>query len=183
MKQKIGFSNVGFISGYRVWTDAEKDYLRKNGHLGVELIAHHLRRSVQSVKVMACRMGVSLANTSRVRQGRWTDAERRYLSQHRTDGAERIAVALGRTPASVTIEASKLHVSLRVKPGDVCPVCGTHSIRQGTSDVRHGMCRTCWEREKARVLREANAERRARLSYDAAKDESKRISREEARRG
>lgn len=183
MKQPIRFCNVGFISGYRVWTDAEKDYLRKNGHLGVEFVAHHLRRSVQSVKVQACRMGVSLANSSRVRQGRWTDAERRYLSQHRTDGAERIAVALGRTPASVKIEASRIHVSLRALPGDLCPVCGAHPIRVGTSDASHGMCRTCWEKEKARVLREANAERRAKLAYDAAKDESKRISREEARRG
>lgn len=104
----------------------------------------------------------------------WTFAEVRYLKQHRTDGAELIAEALGRSVSSVQAKACAAGVSLMYRPGDMCPVCGLHSLREGTLAAKHGMCIACWERRKADAMEEQAAELRERKRYDAAK-KAKRV--------
>lgn len=99
----------------------------------------------------------------------WTNREVRYLSQHRTDGAELVAHALHRTVPSVKAKAHQMGVSLRYSEGDICPLCGVHTIRRGTNAASHRMCPTCWEQRKADAMRERAAEERARRDYDAAK--------------
>lgn len=101
---------------------------------------------------------------------RWTDEEDRYILRHRTDGAEKLAAALDRTPGSVKVHASRdLHVSLAARPGDVCPRCATYEIREGTDAARHGLCPVCWEREKVKALEERTATLNAQRAYDRAK--------------
>lgn len=74
----------------------------------------------------------------------WTTGELKTLSTMRNEGADAVAAILGRSPKAVRRMASKAHVSLRVRPGDVCPVCGMREVRPHTSAGRHGMCPTCW---------------------------------------
>lgn len=102
---------------------------------------------------------------------RWTDEEKRYLISHKTDGAKLVAAALGRTPLSVRIMASRLHVSLERVESEVCPRCGRYRMRKGTSGYRHGLCPVCWEQEKAYAIRERKAFQRARQDYERAKKE------------
>ena len=104
----------------------------------------------------------------------WTSAEVRYLKQHRTDGAELIAEALGRSVSSVQAKACAMGVSLMYKPGDMCPFCGRHRLRDGTLAAKHGMCIACWERRKTDVMEEQASELRERKRYDAAK-KAKRV--------
>lgn len=99
----------------------------------------------------------------------WTNKEERYLKQHRTDGAELIAHALGRSVYSIKSKAKLLHISLMYAPGDICPVCGKHALRKGTVAAKHGMCLVCWERRKADQMRERAAEERERRRYDCYK--------------
>ena len=49
---------------------------------------------------------------------KWTDEEKRYLVTYKTDGAERIAAALGRSVISVRVMACRMHVSLVEVEGD-----------------------------------------------------------------
>lgn len=100
---------------------------------------------------------------------RWTDEEKRYLITYKSDGAERIAAALGRSVFSVQCMASRLHVSLVEVEGDLCPRCGARKVRKGTSAYRHGLCPVCWEMEKTEAIRERRALQRAKREYDAAK--------------
>lgn len=100
---------------------------------------------------------------------RWTDEEKRYLVTYKTDGAERIAAALGRSVIAVQIMACRLHVSLAESEGELCPRCGVRRIRKGTSAYRHGLCPVCWESEKAEAMRERRAFQRARREYERAK--------------
>lgn len=99
----------------------------------------------------------------------WTSGEERYLSQHRTDGAALLAHALGRSVSSVRTKASRLGVSLRPRPGDVCPVCGTYQIRPRTAAAGQGMCPVCWELRKAKAMEERRAMREAVRAYERAK--------------
>lgn len=99
---------------------------------------------------------------------RWTDAEVRYMSAHRSDGAYLIAHVLGRSVISVQSKACRLRISLGRKPMKVCPVCGTYYIRDNKAG-RYGMCQACWERRKADAMRERAAERAAQRDYDNAK--------------
>lgn len=99
---------------------------------------------------------------------RWTDAEVRYLSAHRADGSYLIAHVLKRSPMSVMVKASRLHISLERKPMKVCPICGTYFVRDNKAG-RYGMCQVCWERRKADAMRERAAERAAQRDYDNAK--------------
>lgn len=99
----------------------------------------------------------------------WTDEEKRYLITYKTDGAKRIAAALGRSVIAVKIMASRLHVSLAQTDGELCPRCGVRRIRKGTSSYRHGLCPVCWESEKAEAIRERRAFQRARREYERAK--------------
>lgn len=100
---------------------------------------------------------------------KWTDEEKRYLVTYKTDGAERIAAALGRSVISVRVMACRMHVSLVEVDGDLCPRCGAHRVRKGTSAARHGLCPVCWELEKTEAIRERRALQRAKQKYDAAK--------------
>lgn len=99
----------------------------------------------------------------------WTNREERYLRQHRNDGAELLAEVLDRTVASVKLKAHRLGVSLAYRPGDICPLCGEHTIHPDTVAARHGMCIVCWERRKADQMREARAEQRVRSEYERQK--------------
>lgn len=104
----------------------------------------------------------------------WSNSEKRTLSRYRNEGADAIAEILGRSPKSVRVMASRLHVSLRVVPGDVCPACGVHEIRPHTLAARHGMCPTCWTRKLTALREEANSDLQAERDYQAAKKRAQR---------
>lgn len=106
-------------------------------------------------------------------QKRWTDEEKRYLRQHRYDGSELVAEALGKSVCAVKQMAHRLHISLRVQPGDTCPLCGTYVIQARTDAAHHGMCPLCWERRKRKAMEERAALARERKLYDAAKHRAK----------
>lgn len=99
----------------------------------------------------------------------WSDEETRYLISHKRDGADLIAIALGRTRASVKVKACRLRVSLQTEFGEICPRCGRYRIRRGTGAARHGLCQVCWELEKAGALRERRAFVAARQEYERVK--------------
>lgn len=108
-------------------------------------------------------------------QKRWTDEEKRYLRQHRYDGSELVAEALGKSVCAVKQMAHRLHISLRVQPGDTCPLCGTYVIQARTDAAHHGMCPLCWERRKRKAMEERAALARERKLYDAAKHRAKYV--------
>ena len=91
------------------------------------------------------------------------------MQRHRADGSDLIAHVLGRTTGAVQQQAHRLGVSLRIKPGETCPMCGEHIVREGTAAAKQGMCQVCWERRKADAMRERVAEQRAKADYEAAK--------------
>ena len=107
----------------------------------------------------------------------WSNSEKRTLSRNRNEGADAIAAILGRSPNSVRVMASKMHVSLRVSPGDVCPVCGVHEIRPHTAAARHGMCPTCWTKKLTSLREEEASLRQAERDYQAAKKRAQRSGR------
>lgn len=52
---------LGLASRRKIWTDAEKAYLRANaGLMGIDAIAKHLGRSFPAVKCAACSLGLRL---------------------------------------------------------------------------------------------------------------------------
>lgn len=110
------------------------------------------------------------------RKRRWTDAEKRYLVAHREDGAYLIAACLHRTPKSVARQAERMHVSLERHVGEVCPVCGAFHLRNNRAG-RHGMCQTCWNKQKAAALAEKRAEDDSVRAYERAKYYRKREKR------
>lgn len=99
----------------------------------------------------------------------WTTKEERYLITHKSDGAAILAAALGRTECAIRRRASRLGVSLRPRPGELCPRCGCYEIRAGTSAAQHGLCPVCWERAKADAMEERDATLREQARYEAAK--------------
>ena len=119
-------------------------------------------------------MGVNESPNGRKR--RWTDAEKRYLVAHREDGAHLIAICLHRTPKSVARQAERMHVSLERHVGEVCPVCGEFHLR-GNRAGRHGMCQTCWNKQKAAALAEKRTEDDSVRAYERAKYYRKRDKR------
>ncbi len=104
----------------------------------------------------------------------WTTGELKTLSTMRNEGADAVAAILGRSPKAVRRMASKAHVSLRVRPGDVCPVCGMREVRPHTSAGRHGMCPTCWTERLTRLREEEACQKRAEREYQAAKKRAQR---------
>lgn len=104
----------------------------------------------------------------------WSNSEKRTLSRFRGEGADAISGLLGRSPKAVRRMASKLHVSLRVRPGEVCPVCGERRVREHTSAAKRGMCPACWAGELAKLRDDAADQRRAERSYQAAKKRAQR---------
>lgn len=107
----------------------------------------------------------------------WSNSERRTLSRNRNEGADAIAEILGRSPKAVQHMAEKMRVSLRVSPGEVCPVCGIHEVRPHTAAARHGMCPTCWMRKLASLREEEASIRQAEREYQAAKKRAQRSGR------
>lgn len=107
----------------------------------------------------------------------WSSSDRRTLSRNRNEGADAIAEILGRSPRAVRVMASKMRVSLRVSPGEVCPVCGVHEIRPHTAAARHGMCPTCWTRRLTGLREEEAGLRQAEREYQAAKKRAQRSGR------
>lgn len=107
----------------------------------------------------------------------WSNSEKRTLSRNRNEGADAIAEILGRSPKSVRVMASKMHVSLKVSPGDICPVCGVREIRPHTSAARHGMCPTCWTKKLTALREEATSDQQAERDYQAAKKRAQRSGR------
>lgn len=107
----------------------------------------------------------------------WSNSERRTLARNRNEGADAISEILGRSPKSVRVMASKMHVSLRVSPGDVCPVCGIHEVRPHTAAARHGMCPTCWTKKLTSLREEEASLRQAERDYQAAKKRAQRSGR------
>lgn len=107
----------------------------------------------------------------------WSNSERRTLSRNRNEGADAIAEILGRSPKAVQRMAEKMRVSLRVSPGEVCPVCGIHEVRPHTAAARHGMCPTCWTRKLASLREEEASIRQAEREYQAAKKRAQRSGR------
>lgn len=111
---------------------------------------------------------------------RWTTHEITYLRQHRSEGSEAIANALSRTSASVKLMASRLGVSLgRRGPGEVCPICQTYTIALNSAAAKHGMCVCCYERRKADIRRQAEAEKRCKKLYEKEKKRAQRRTRNE----
>lgn len=104
----------------------------------------------------------------------WTTRELKVLSTMRNEGADAIAAILGRSPKAVRRMASKSHVSLRVRPGDICPVCGMREVRPHTSAGRHGMCPTCWTERLTRLREKKAGLRQAEREYQAAKKRAQR---------
>lgn len=104
----------------------------------------------------------------------WTTYEVKYLRQHRSEGAATIAAILGRTELAVRKQAAREGISWRVKAGEVCPFCGNHEVRAGTSAAQHGMCISCWNRHLADLRREAEAEARTNRLREAAKKAAQR---------
>lgn len=124
------------------------------------------------------RISPSAAQTAYPNENKpWSNSERRTLSRNRNEGADAISEILGRSPKAVQRMAEKMHVSLRVSPGDVCPVCGVHEIRPHTAAARHGMCPTCWTRKLTSLREEEASIRQAERDYQAAKKRAQRSGR------
>lgn len=124
------------------------------------------------------RLSPSAAQTAYTNENKpWSNSERRTLSRNRNEGADAIAEILGRSPKAVQRMAEKMHISLRVSPGDVCPVCGVHEIRPHTAAARHGMCPTCWTRKLTSLREEEASIRQAERDYQAAKKRAQRSGR------
>lgn len=114
------------------------------------------------------------------KQRRWTTHEITYLRQHRSEGSDAIAEALGRSRYSIQVMASRIGVSLgRRGPGEVCPICQTYTIALNSAAAKHGMCVCCYERRKADIRRQADAEKRCKKLYEKEKKRAQRRTRNE----
>lgn len=70
--------------------------------------------------------------------------------------------------------AERAGVSLRVRPGELCPRCGLNRVREGTVAARHGVCVACWTRHLAELREERRDEDRAETAYEHAKKGAQR---------
>ncbi len=91
----------------------------------------------------------------------------------RNEGADAVAAILGRSPKAVRRMASKAHVSLRVRPGDVCPVCGMREVRPHTGGkARH--VPDVLDGEAHPGAEEEACQKRAEREFQAAKKRAQR---------
>lgn len=82
---------------------------------------------------------------------RWTTREIRYMEEHAGDGSRAIAEALGRSDASVRIQASRYGISL--KRTWMCPRCGM--LVRSPLSAKTGWCQACTkERRRERIAEE-----------------------------
>jgi RNase P subunit RPR2 len=107
----------------------------------------------------------------------WSTAEIRYLYQHRCDGAESIAHALGRSVESIKQQAKRHNMSLAQSLGaSLCPMCSTYTIAKHSAAAKHGVCIVCWNRIKADRRRQAEAEMQSARDYEREKKAAQRRS-------
>lgn len=85
-----------------------------------------------------------------------------------------IGLVLGRTENAVRQQAYLQGISWKTRPGELCPFCGEHEVRAGTSAATHGMCIPCWNRRLADLRREAEVEARTNRLREAAKKAAQR---------
>lgn len=110
----------------------------------------------------------------------WSREELSYLRDHRRDGSQSVAAALGRTPHAVRNKASQLGISLLPiahDRGELCPACAMREVDPTTVAGRNGLCHVCYLRRKADEARNRAAEIRARRDYDAARQDLSRARR------
>lgn len=114
---------------------------------------------------------------------RWSDAEDRFISSHRTDGYLLIAEGLEaqgrhRSPESVRLHARRdLGIRLGRYPDSgmrKCVDCGRWDARPGTQAGNAGFCPTCWTRRKTRAYLEGREEQDARREYEREKKRRRR---------
>lgn len=114
---------------------------------------------------------------------RWTDAERRFISAHRSDGYVLISEGLSgfgydRSPMAVRLFARRcMGLNLRKWPAngmEKCVCCGRWYARPDTNAGREGYCPTCWRKRQTEAMREGSAERAALRDYDRVKHDRKR---------
>lgn len=123
-------------------------------------------------------------NTQAGRPRRWSDAERRFVSQHRMDGYVLISEGLrgagfDRTPHAVRMFAAR-EMGLRLAKYPAggmtrCVECGRWYARPNTKGGREGFCPTCWKRRQLDAMREGAAERAAAVEYDNEKHALRRV--------
>ena len=112
----------------------------------------------------------------------WTTGELDAIRKFRAEGVDAIYEMMRdphtgrptRSKLAIKKAASRIGVSLRVSPGDTCPVCGVNPIREGTNAARHDMCVPCWNLHLAELKREQAAMERTHRVYEAEKKRLKR---------
>lgn len=100
---------------------------------------------------------------------RWTTEEIRYLEEHAHEGTVAVGKALGRSPGSVQIQASRYGVSMQRRWQ--CPRCG--AVVGSPLSTRTGWCKACTKAERSDRIEEEVRELR---------DEVERNRREDRRR-
>lgn len=80
----------------------------------------------------------------------WTTAEVRYMTDHRYEGAEAVADALGRSVSSVCTQASRYGISLRQRWE--CPRCGDVTFKP--LNPKTGWCASCSKAKRREELEE-----------------------------
>ena len=100
---------------------------------------------------------------------RWTTREIRYLEEHAQDGAESIALALGRSTESVRWQASQYGISLRRKWH--CPKCG-HWVHKPLNG-RTGWCAACSKAQRRERLEQEVAELREEVRREQEEDKKR----------
>lgn len=112
----------------------------------------------------------------------WTTGELDVIRKFRAEGVDAIYEMMRdphtgrptRTRKAIARAAERIGVSLAIRPGDTCPVCGVNPIRDGTNAARHDMCVPCWNLHLAELKREQAAMERTHRVYEAEKKRLKR---------
>ena len=103
---------------------------------------------------------------------RWTVQEVRDLKVlAKNEGYIKIAARLGRSPHAVKMKCQRLGIRVSKYTREdrrICPRCG-RPITEGTKAAARGVCRVCYEADKADVMAEQEALLRERRRYDSAK--------------
>jgi hypothetical protein len=141
----------------RPWTTAELAVLREQGHLGSKALAQILDRSVQSVKHVAHRHGISLRRRGE-RRGLLLGQPKNSSWKGSTEAIpaerlERIRVAA----RSGDLDLEELYRRIREQVANpnrpICPKCASRPQEKPAT----GLCAPCHYRELARVHRDHEA--------------------------
>lgn len=98
----------------------------------------------------------------------WNSSEIGYLEQHAGEGAQAVADALGRSVSSVTHQAHRWGISLRIR--QVCPRCG--HVTYSPLSPKTGWCAAC----NLEMHRDRAQERNAAIRREV-EEEQRRIQR------